>query len=121
MKIFVSILFNALILFAIWYLMPEWVIETWWTKLYFIWWVILWILNFVVKPILKLIWLPFLILTFWLFIFVINWIILYLLQKIILGLSIEGVSFEINWFGNFIIAVAIFSVFNTIYNTFLKK
>lgn len=121
MKVLISILVNAFILFLIWYFMPAWVREVWWMKLYFIWWVVLWILNSVIRPILKIIWFPFLILTFWLFIFVINGVILFLLQKIILGLNIEWVTFEINWFANFVIAVAIFTVFNTIYNTFLKS
>ncbi|EKE27669.1 MAG: hypothetical protein ACD_3C00174G0001 [uncultured bacterium (gcode 4)] len=131
MKIFFSILFNALILYAIAFFMPgiyddknmliSWVAAVWGIKLYFIGWVILGLLNFVVKPLLKILWLPFIILTFWLFMLVINWIILYLLQKIIAGLSIPDVTFEIKWILNFIIAVAIFTVFNIIYNTFLKK
>ncbi|EKE29480.1 MAG: hypothetical protein ACD_2C00164G0001 [uncultured bacterium (gcode 4)] len=125
MKIFFSIFFNALILYAIAFFMPvvwdTWVVANWGIQLYFIGWVILGLLNFVVKPLLKLIWLPFMLLTFWLFILVINGIILYLLQRIIAGLNIPNVVFEINWALNFIIAVAIFTVFNIIYNTFLKK
>lgn len=127
MKVFLSILFNALILYAIIFFMPfdptiqEWVKAAWDYKLYFVWWVVLWILNFVIKPVLKLIWLPFMILSFGLFILVINWIILYLLEKIIIILNIKWVEFSIHWFLNFIIAVAIFTIFNTIYNTFLKK
>lgn len=78
-------------------------------------------LNFAVKPLLKIIWLPFIMLTFGLFILVINWIILYLLERIIAWLSIDWVFFHIYGTLNFIIAVAIFTVFNIIYNTFLKK
>lgn len=120
MKIFVSIVFNWLILYAISYFMPEWVTALGGLKLYFIWWVILGILNFTVRPLLKLLWLPFLLLTFGLFILVINGIILYLLQNIIAWLNINWIEFKIIWFANFVIAVAIFSFFNTMYNTFLK-
>ena len=78
-------------------------------------------MNFIVRPLLKLIGLPFIFLTFGLFILVINGVILWLLEGIIKLLSITGVSFEIRGAVNFIIAVAIFTVFNTIYNTFFKK
>lgn len=120
MKIFISVVFNWLILFAISQFMPEWVTAIWGLKLYFVWWVVLWLLNFTVRPLLKILWLPFLILTLGLFIFVINGVILYLLQNIIRWLNIAWVEFEIKWIVNFIIAVAIFSIFNTMYNTFLK-
>ena len=120
MKIIISILFNALILFAITYFLPD-VKALWELKLFFIGWVVLWVLNFFVRPILKIIWLPFILFTFWLFILVINGIILFLLEKIIIGLNIEWVSFALNGTANFIIAVAIFTIFNTIYNTFIKR
>lgn len=120
MKIIISILFNALILFAITYFLPD-VKALWELKLFFIGWVVLWVLNFFVKPILKIIWLPFILLTFWLFILVINGIILFLLEKIIIGLNIDWVEFALNGTANFIIAVAIFTIFNTIYNTFIKR
>ncbi|EKD66828.1 MAG: hypothetical protein ACD_49C00009G0053 [uncultured bacterium (gcode 4)] len=119
MKIIISIIFNALILFAITYFLPD-VKALWDLKLFFIWWVVLWVLNFFVRPILKIIWLPFILLTFWLFILVINGIILFLLEQIIKGLNIEWVEFALNGTANFIIAVAIFTIFNTIYNTFIK-
>jgi len=119
MKIIISIIFNALILFAITYFLPD-VKALWDLKLFFIWWVVLWVLNFFVRPILKIIWLPFILFTFWLFILVINGIILFLLEKIIIGLNIEWVEFALNGTANFIIAVAIFTIFNTIYNTFIK-
>ncbi|EKE27190.1 MAG: hypothetical protein ACD_4C00008G0002 [uncultured bacterium (gcode 4)] len=119
MKIFVSVLFNAMILFALTYFLP-WITYSWWWKLFLIGWLILWILNFTVRPILKLFWLPFIFLTFWLFVLVINWIILWLLEMIIKSLNFEDISFFINWGFNFVIAVAIFTIFNTIYNTFIK-
>ena len=120
MKIIISILFNALILYAITYFLPG-VQYSGWLKLFFIWWVVLWMLNFFVRPILKLFWLPFILFTFWLFILVINGIILFLLQQIIGKLNIAEVSFALNGTANFIIAVAIFTIFNTIYNTFIKR
>lgn len=127
MKVFFSILFNALILFAIVFFMPYqdalkiWVIATWDLKLYFVWWVVLGLLNFAIKPILKLLGLPFIMITFGLFILVINWVILFLLEKIISLLNIPWVTFSIHGILDFLIAVAIFTVFNTIYNTFFKK
>lgn len=127
MHIFLSILFNWLILWAISFFIPfnaatgVWVMANGWIQLFFIGGIILWVLNFIVRPLLKLIWLPFLLITFWLFILVINGVILWLLENIIKLLSITWVSFEIKGVVNFIIAVAIFTVFNTIYNTFLKK
>lgn len=127
MKIFVSIIFNALILFALEYFMPAnevawtWVFITWWYKLYFIWWVILWMLNSIVKPLLKVVGLPFMIMSFWFFILVINWIILFLLETIIRSLNIYWVSFSIKGAWDFVIAVAILTLFNTIYSAFLKK
>ncbi len=127
MKILISILFNGLILFAISYFLPynattqTWVIATWSWQLYITWWLVLGVLNFAIKPILKLLWLPFIIISLGLFMFVINWIILYLLEMIIKGLSIEGVGFTIKGIIEFIIAVAIFTIFNTIYNTLIKK
>lgn len=127
MKIFFSILFNALILYAIVFFMPfqetleVWVKATWDLKLYFVGWVVLGLLNFAIRPILKLLGLPFIIVTFGLFILVINGVILFLLEKIIAWLSIPWVTFSIHGILNFIIAVAIFTIFNTIYNTFFKK
>jgi uncharacterized membrane protein YvlD (DUF360 family) len=61
------------------------------------------------------------ILTFWLFILVINGIILKFLEKAIQAISIHGVTYEIHGIVNFLIAVAIFTVFNTIANTLVKK
>ncbi|MCK9272521.1 phage holin family protein [Candidatus Gracilibacteria bacterium] len=119
MKIIISILFNALILYAITFFLPG-ITADGGLKLFFVGGVVLGMLNFFVKPFLKLFGLPFIIFTFGLFILVINGIILFLLEKIILILNIEGVSFSINGL-NFVIAVAIFTIFNTIYNTFIKK
>jgi putative membrane protein len=127
MQIFLSILCNGIILWAMSYFLPlnsvtnTGVLANGGLQLFFIGGIILWVLNFVVRPLLKLIGLPFIFLTFGLFILVINGIILWLLENIIKLLSITNVAFEIRGVVNFIIAVAIFTVFNTIYNTFLKK
>jgi len=120
MHIFLSILFNGIILWAISYFLPE-VTATGGIQLFFIWGIILGVLNFIVRPVLKLIGLPFVFITFGLFILVINGIILWLLENIIHLLSIPNVAFKISGAVNFIIAVAIFTVFNTIYTTFFKK
>lgn len=127
MKVFVWILFNALMLFIIQYFIPynetlkEWVLVTWWITTYIIGWVILWVLNFTVKPILKIFGFPLIILTLWLFSLVINGILLLLIQKIIYVLNVNWSTYEINWALNFIIAVAIFTIFNTIYSVLIKK
>lgn len=127
MKIFIWIFFNALILFSIQYFIPynealkEWVLVTWWIKTFFIGWVVLWLLNTTIKPILKILGLPFILLTLWLFSLVINSVILVLMQNIISILSIDWSTYSINWLVNFLIAVAILSIFNTIYSVLLKK
>lgn len=79
------------------------------------------LLNLVVKPILKAIGFPFLILSLGLFIFVINAIILYLLQNILAAINVAGVSFEIKGVGVLLLSALLLTVFNTIYNAFVKK
>ena len=119
MKIFFSILLNASILYAIALLIPEVVTNGGW-QLYLIAGVILGVLNTFIKPILKVLGFPFIIITFGLFTLVINGVILLLLQKIITLLNIAGVSYHIDGWVNFAIAVVIFSIFNTIYGAFFK-
>ncbi|MDD2487320.1 MAG: phage holin family protein [Candidatus Gracilibacteria bacterium] len=119
MKIFVSVLFNALILFFITYFLPDVTYSGGW-KLFLIGGLVLGVLNFFVRPVLKIFGFPFIILTFGLFILVINGIILYLLELIIKSLNFQGVNISIPGALNFVIAVAIFTIFNTIYNTFIK-
>ena len=133
MRIFFSILFNALILlimasllaydekYKTWIIVSPESFSEWAWKVYFIWWVILGLLNALVRPILKFFGLPFLIVTFWTFIFFINAIILWLFSSLIWALNIDWISYEIHWIINFIIAVAIFTFFNTLYNIFIKK
>ncbi len=52
---------------------------------------------------------------------VINGIILKLLEKIIGVLGIHGVNYEIHGIAIFAIAVAIFTIFNTIAHALVKK
>ena len=132
MKILFAILFNALILWLIAYYMPydieteTWVLTSWdsfsnnWWKIFFIWGIVLGFLNTIVKPVLKIISFPFMMITMWLFTIVINWIILWLFQEILLRFNMSWVQYEIKWVIEFIIAVAIFSVLNTIYNILFK-
>lgn len=128
MKIFFSIMFNAIILYLIAYflawnsLVDAWIIVEWWWKTYLIGWVILWIINITIKPILKLISLPFYFLTFWLFWLVINWVVLKALDYTINNiLKIDWLHYIIDGWTNFIIAVAIFTFLNMFYSLIFKK
>jgi putative membrane protein len=127
MNLLISVLANAAILFGVAYFLPydlttdSGVVATGGWQLYIAGGIILGLLNTVVRPILKIIGFPFMILTFWLFILVINGIILKFLEKAIQAISIHGVTYEIHGIVNFLIAVAIFTVFNTIANTLVKK
>lgn len=130
MKIFLSILFNALILFALTYLLsanPEksveaWIIVEWWVKTYIIWWALLWLINVIIKPILKILSLPLFFVFLWLVSFIVNWVVLWLLDYIFNKiLVIPGVSYSINGVINFIIAVAIFTILNMFYSLLFSK
>ena len=121
MNIILSVVFNAGILYAISYFLPDGVTVAGGWKVFFIGGFILGLLNFVIKPLLKIIGFPFMLLTFGLFGLVINWIILVLLQTIINSLHYgEIMQYEIHGFLNYIIAIAILTFFNTLYNAFLK-
>lgn len=130
MKIFLSILFNALILYVLAYFLwpnvelwvDSWIIVEWWLKTYIIWWAILWIINVTIKPILKIMSLPLFFIFLWLVVLFINWVILWLLDYILNEiLIIPGVSYDINWGINFIIAVAIFTILNIFYTLLFNK
>lgn len=130
MKIFLSIVFNALILFALTYLLsanPEkwieaWIIVEWWAKTYIIWWALLWIINITIKPILKILSLPLFFVFLWLIAFIVNGIVLWLLDYIFNKiLVIPGITYSINWAVNFIIAVAIFTILNMVYSLLFSK
>ena len=130
MKILFSILINAWILYAITYLLaanPErwieaWVIVSGWWITYLLWWLILWIINLTIRPILKILSLPLYLIFFWLVVFIINWVILKLFDYIINDLLvISWISYTINGWLNFIIAVAIFTVLNMVYSLLFNK
>jgi len=92
-------------------------------KSYIIWGIILGIINTLIRPVLKILSLPLFFLFFGLVSFVINGIVLYLFTYIINTLLIiPDVWYEINGLINFVIAVAIFTVLNTLYWViFFKK
>lgn len=130
MKILFSIIINALILYMLTYLLAanpdkwviDWITVAWWWKTYLLGGIILWIINTTVRPILKILSLPLFFIFFWLVVFVINWVILKLFEYIINdALKIPGVSYNIDWWINFIIATTIFTVLNVIYQMFFKK
>lgn len=130
MKIILSILLNASILFLIWFLLnnethpnavivtPEW-IDAW--KTYLLWWIILWVLNITIKPILKLISLPLFFIYPIISVFI-NWILLWLISKTINEvLTMQNMTYQINWWTNFAIAVAIFTILNILYSLLFNK
>lgn len=139
MKIFFSILINAWILAIVAYFLSEnpdmWIangvqlacdtcsifsIEA--AKTYILWGIILGIINVTIRPILKILSLPFFFLFFGLASFIINGIILFLFTYIINSvLQINGVWYEIIGNVNFIIAVAIFTILNTLYSLLFFK
>jgi len=139
MRILFSIIINALILFAIAYLLSanpdkwtaDWIIlwcewncinsiQAW--KTYIIGWIILGLINITIKPLLKLLSLPFYLIFFSLVGFIINWILLKLFDYIVnVVLQIPGISYTINWTVDFIIAVIIFTFLNMIYSLIFSK
>jgi len=140
MKILFSILINGFILYLITFLLSEnasWSIQAWiilWCndcsytslealKTYAIWGIILGIINITIRPILKILSLPLFLLLFWLTSFLVNWVVLYLFTFIINDmLVIPWVWYVVNGSINFAIAVAIFTVMNTLYSLlFFKK
>lgn len=127
MKILISVLANAIILLGVAYFLPydtttdSGIVATGGWQLYIAGGIILGLLNVVVRPLLKIVGFPFMLLTFGLFILVINGIILKLLEKAIQAIGINGVSYEIHGIVIFAIAVAIFTVFNIVANTLVKK
>lgn len=139
MKILSSIFWNALILYLITYLLSgnleksvsDGIIlacsNCSYTSLealrtYIFWGIILWLINITIRPILKILSLPFFLLFFWLASIIINSLILYLFSYILNEvLIIPWVWYTIVGIVNFIIAVAIFTFFNTIFSFLLFK
>ncbi len=125
MKVLFSILFNALILFVIGFILNTpgwtWVIVEGWLKTYMVWGIILWLMNVTIRPILKIVTLPLFIIFWWLVSLFINWAILYFFTEIIAILDIPWVVYEIKDWINLVIAVAIFSFLNMFYSTLISK
>jgi len=125
MKVLFSIIFNALILYVIAFLLNtpwwEWVIIEWWKKTYIIWGIILWLINVTIRPVLKIVTLPLFFLFLWLVSFLINWIILKFFTEIIAILNIPWVVYDIKDWINLVIAVAIFTFLNMFYSTLTSK
>lgn len=127
MKLLISVLANAAILFGIAYFLPynltadSGIVATGGWQLYIAGGIILGLLNVIIRPILKVLWFPFMLLTFGIFILVINGIILKLLEKAIQMIGINWVSYEIHGIAIFAIAVAIFTIFNIVANTLVKR
>lgn len=129
MKILISIILNAGILFALsWFFSPNaaaglgaGIIVKGGITTYLAGWVILWLLNVTVRPILKLLSLPLFFIS-WIVSLVINGIVLYLLDYILnTVLQIPEVSYEFAGTINFIIAVAIFTILNMFYTLIFNK
>jgi len=85
--------------------------------------IILGIINATIRPVIKILSLPLFFIFFGLVSFVINGIVLFIFTFIVNNLLlINGVGYEINGLINFVIAVAIFTVLNTLYSLlFFKK
>lgn len=130
MKILFSILLNASILYLLeYFLWPNsswtvtaWITVAWWIKTYLIWGLILWLLNTTIKPILKILSIPLFFVFLWLVSFLVNWVVLWLFDRILNTiLLIPWVAYTINWWINFIIAVAIFTILNMVYSLLFSK
>ncbi|MDD2907880.1 MAG: phage holin family protein [Candidatus Gracilibacteria bacterium] len=130
MKIFLSILFNALILFALTYLLgmnPDKGVEAGiivegGIKTYIIGGALLGLINITIKPILKILSLPLFFVFLGLVAFIVNGIVLWLLDYIFNEiLVIPGITYTINGGINFIIAVAIFTILNMFYTILFSK
>jgi uncharacterized membrane protein YvlD (DUF360 family) len=125
MKIILSIIFNAFILYIMFFLLNTskevWITVEWWFKTYLIWWTLLWILNTTIRPILKIVTLPLFLLLLWLVTFIVNGWVLYFFEIFINILDIPWVVYKINWWINLIISIAIFTILNMIYPLLFSK
>jgi len=132
MKLILSIIINALILWALAYflsgneqltsgiILPETPMDQY--KTFIIWGFLLWIINITIRPILNILSLPFYLIFFGLVVFIVNGIILQLLTYIMsVILIIPGVKFEFVTIVDFVIAVAIFTILNMVYSLLFFK
>ena len=130
MKIILSMIINAAILFLMTYLLWEntekgitaGIVVVGWLKTYILWGIILWIINATIRPILKILSIPLFFVFFWLVVFIINGVILKLFDHIVNKiLVIPNVSYTIEWGINFVIAVAIFTILNIVSQLLFSK
>lgn len=130
MRTLFSIFFNAGILYALVYFLgidaskdlPAWVLVEGGITTYILGWVILGVLNTFIKPLLKILALPLFLVFLGLVHFVINGVVLFMFDKLINDiLLIDGISYHIQGWGNFIIAVAIFTILNMFYSILFAK
>jgi uncharacterized membrane protein YvlD (DUF360 family) len=99
-----------------------WIVVVGWLKTYIIWGIILWIINATIRPILKILSIPLFFVFFWLVVFIINGVILKLFDHIVNKiLVIPDVSYTIEWWVNFVIAVAIFTILNIVSQLLFSK
>ena len=130
MRTLFSIFFNAGILYALVYFLgmdaskdlPAWVLVEGGITTYILGWVILGVLNTFIKPLLKILALHLFLVFLGLVHFVINGVVLFMFDKLINDiLLIDGISYHIQGWGNFIIAVAIFTILNMFYSILFAK
>lgn len=130
MRVLFSIIFNAILLYILAFFLSAsadetvaaWIVVYWWVKTYIIWWALLWLINITIKPILKILSLPLFFIFLWLVAFIVNWVVLWLLDYIFNQiLVIPWVSYTIEWWLNFVIAVAIFTILNMFYSLLFTK
>jgi uncharacterized membrane protein YvlD (DUF360 family) len=121
MKLLLSIASYALVLFVIASIFPYSVstgtgveVSDGW-RVYAIGGVILGFLSWGLIPILKIVGFPFRIITLGAFNIVIYAAVLYVFQQILIALNMGGMYYNIYGVGQFLFAVAIFTVFNTIH------
>ena len=90
-------------------------------KTYLIGGVVLGLVGAFLRPILMLIGLPFRLVAFGLTVLVINGLILMFFTVVMGWLNFPSAYYDIEGVGAFLLAVAIFTVFNTLYGAFFKK
>ncbi|USN59472.1 MAG: phage holin family protein [Candidatus Peribacteria bacterium] len=79
-------------------------------------------MNITIRPILKILSLPLFFVFFGFVVFLVNAVILKLFDYIVNDvLIIPGISYSINGWINFIIAVAIFTILNMVYSLLFSK
>lgn len=133
MRILFAILANAAILVALRWLLPYDVnlggvqapallpLAGGGWKTYLIGGLVLGLVGAFLRPVLTLIGLPFRLVFFGLTVLVINGLILMFFTALMGWLSFPDAAYDIKGVGSFLLAVAIFTVFNTLYGAFFKK